>query len=491
MVTAAYFGSGGAMDAFLVAFRLPNMLRRLFAEGSLTVAFVPVFIEVLEKDGEEAANRLGRISFTFLALVLCVISLIGVLAAPFLVKLMAWGFYKDPEKFALTVDLTRLIFPYIALIGLTALAGGMLNARGVFSYPALAPVVLNLFIISIVVLFAGRLATPVQSLAYGVMVGGVFQLAMQLPPLKKLGFKLYPDFHLMDPFVRRILKLMGPSVLGVAVYQINILVSTFLASWLPDGSVSYLYYADRLFQLPLGVFAVSLGTASLPSFSRLAARGETEALRESFVNAMRMSTFVVLPAAVGLIVLSKPILTVLFRRGAFTPSMVDATSQALICYSFALLPVAWTRVAAPAFYAIKDMTTPVRAAFWSLFVNLAASLVLMGPMKHSGLALATSISSVFNLVYLLLNLDRRVGGLHLGGIWTPVIKMFGASMIMAVFVFLVSNRIQWTGGPIKLSFILFPLILSGVGIYILLTRAMGMKDALAVSGMLSRLVGRR
>jgi len=329
-------------------------------------------------------------------------------------------------------------------------------------------------------------------MAYGVMAGGVFQLLMQLPPLGKMGFKLYLDFSWADPAVKRILKLMGPTILGVAVYQINLLTSTFLASWLPDGSVSYLYYADRLFQLPLGVFAISLGTASLPSFSRLAARGEMDALREAFDDSLRMSAFVVLPAAAGLITLSTPILTVLFRRGAFNSSMVEATSQALTCYSIALVPVAWTRVAAPAFYAMKDMKTPVMAAVWSLVVNVIASLALMGPMKHSGLALASSISSVFNLAYLLVNFNKKAGGLHLvSSMGKPLLKMIAASLIMAGFVGWVSMQINWTGGTIKLSAMLFPLIIAGLGIYIFIARAMGLEDARTISAVIAKKLARR
>jgi len=487
VLTAAYFGAGGAMDAFFVAFRLPNMLRRLFAEGSLTIAFVPVFVDVLESEGQERAHQLGQRAFTLLAVVLTVVTAAGVLGAPLLVRLSAWGFLQDPEKFALTVELTRWVFPFIGFVGLTALAGGMLNARGVFAYPALAPVVLNVAMIAAVVALSPWTTQPIQSLAYGVLVGGILQLLLQVSPLHRTGFRFRVDVRWRDPAIRRILLLMGPTVFGVGVYQVNLLVSTFLASWLPDGSVSYLYYADRLFELPLGIFAVSLGTASLPSLSRLAARREDAAFRETLTDALRMTTFVVLPATAGLLVLARPILAVLLQRGAFDATMVDATAQALVCYALALLPVAGVRVVAPAFYALHDTRTPVLAAFWSLWVNLAASLALMVPLKHAGLALATAVSSGFNLAYLLWHLNRKVGTLPLARARSSLGRMLGATVGMAVAVALGSWWAPWERGGLVAGASLAALVAGGGAFYLVLGRLLGLADA----SRLGRMLGRR
>jgi putative peptidoglycan lipid II flippase len=489
VLTAAYFGAGGAMDAFFVAFRLPNMLRRLFAEGSLTVAFVPVFVDVLESEGEERAHELGRRAFTLLAVILTVVTAAGVLGAPLLVRLTAWGFLQEPAKFALTVDLTRWVFPFIGFVGLTALAGGMLNARGVFAYPALAPVVLNVAMITAVVALSTRTNPPIRSLAYGVLAGGMMQLLLQVPPLGRTGFRFRAEFRWKDPAIRRILALMGPTVFGVAVYQLNLLIATFLASWLPDGSVSYLYYADRLFELPLGIFAVSLGTASLPSLSRLAARRDEAAFRQTLVDALRMMAFVVLPATAGLLVLARPILGVLLQRGAFDAAMVDATAQALVCYALALLPVAGVRVVAPAFYALQDTRTPVKAAFWSLGVDLAASLILMVPLKHAGLALATAVSSAFNLAYLLRHLSRKVGNLPVSEARVSATKMLGATAGMAAAVALGSWWAPWERGGLAAGASLFILVAGGGAAYLILARLLGLADASRLGRMLGRRLG--
>lgn len=488
VVTAAYFGAGGAMDAFFVAFRLPNTLRRLFAEGSLTVAFVPVFVHALEEEGTERAHTLGRRALTLLGAVLAVVSVVGVLGAPWLVRVTAWGFTQDPEKFDLTVRLTRIVFPFIALVGLTALAGGMLNAWGVFSYPALAPVVLNACMIAAVVAFAPAADPPILALAWGVLVGGILQLALQGVPLRQWGFRFRIDVRWKDPAIGRILRLMGPTVFGVAVYQVNILISTFLASWLPDGSVSYLYYAERLFQLPLGVFAVSFGTASLPSLSRLAVAGRNEEFVGTVAEALRMTAFVVLPASVGLCLLARPILTVLLQRGAFDAAMVDATARALFYYSLALLPVAWVRVLAPAFYALQDTQTPVKAAFWSLWVNVVASLVLMGPMAHAGLALATSVSSAFNLAYLWAHLHRRVGELPLDALRAALLRTLGASAAMGAAVWGVSVGVSWEPGLLT-GGILGAVVVGGVALYIAVGRVVGLRDATLVTRLLARKLG--
>ncbi len=491
VVTAGYFGAGGAMDAFLVAFRLPNVLRSLFAEGSLTVAFVPVFVETLEREGRARADHLARITMTLLGVVLVAVSALGMLGAPLLVRAMAGGFAQDPDKFALTVWLTRLVFPYIGLIGLTALAGGMLNALGDFASPALAPVVLNLGMIVCIAGLTPWVDPPVASAAYGVLLGGALQLGLQWRSLHRRGFRFQPRWDWRDAAVRKILTLLGPRVFGVAVYQVNIFVSTVLATWLADGSVSYLYYAERLFQLPLGVFAVAAGTAALPSLSRLAARGDLAGVRETLAETLRLTAFIVLPATVGLLTLAHPILAVLLERGAFTPAMTRATAEALMAYALALVPVAGVKVVAPAYYALGDMKTPVWAAFWSLGVNVAASLVLMGPLGHSGLALASAVSNGFNFAFLLWGLRGRIGPLAVRPLAASLGRMAAASAVMGLAVAAGAARVPWSGSDPRGALALAALVAGGGAVYLGGAHLAGLGEPGRLLGTLGRRLRRR
>lgn len=486
MITASYFGATGSMDAFLVAFRLPNMLRSLFAEGSLTVAFVPVFVETLEKGGREKADRLGRIAFTLLGVVLTGVSVAGVLGAPLLVRVMAWGFADDSAKFALTVNLTRLVFPYIGLIGLTALAGGMLNSLGDFASPAFAPVVLNIGMIAGTVGLYHVADPPVRAVAYGVLLGGTWQLALQWRSLRRRGFVFRPDFQWGDEAIKRILVLLGPRVFGVAVYQVNIFVSTFLATWLPEGSVSYLYYAERLFQLPLGIFAVSVGTASLPSLSRLAARQDFAALRETLVESFRLTAFIVLPASVGLLVLAEPILTVLLQRGSFGPAATHATAQALAFFALTLIPVAGVKVVVPAYYALNDMKVPVTSAFWALGVDVVASVVLMGPLRHSGLAAASALSNAANLAYLVYHLRGRVGPLPYRRLAGSVGRMAAATGVMAAAVGGPAQYVAWGTSRVGGAAALAGLMTLGVATYLGTAHLLGLGDAARWAGVAAK-----
>jgi putative peptidoglycan lipid II flippase len=491
-VTAALFGAGGMLDAFFVAFRLPNMLRSLLAEGSLTVSFVPIFIDVAETEGEKKAEDFARVVLTFLSLLLLAVVALGVLFAPQLVKAVAMGFERDPEKFGLTVELTRIVFPFIGFVGVTALLSGILNARGVFLYPALAPVILNVFIIAAALTLAPVVTPPVASLAYGVVAGGVGQLLLQLWPLRRMRFRFRPAFDWKNPALRKAFLLFVPSVFGVAVYQINIVVSTALASWLPDGSVSYLYYAERVFQLPLGVFAVSVGMASLPSLSRLASREEWEPFRETLRGSLRLLLFVVLPATVGMLLLADPIVLLLFKRGKFDALMAAGTVEALRFYALALLPVAMTRLVVQGFYAMKDTRTPVIAASLTFGVNLAASLLLMGPLKHGGLALATAISSAFNIAYLCWAYRRRMGEYPFRGLFSPLARMTAATVAMGAAVWGVSwffgETMRGAAGQVTLGALVLSTILGGIVVYGLSAKFAGLSE---YDAMLQRLKKRR
>ncbi|MCW7752947.1 murein biosynthesis integral membrane protein MurJ [Desulfobotulus sp. H1] len=410
-VIAAFFGASMAADAFFVAFRIPNLMRRLLAEGSLSMAFVPVFNAIMEKEGRAEAYKFARSAFRILALILLFITVMGVLAAPFLVQVIAPGFADTPEKMGLTVLLTRITFPYVFFICLVALTMGMLNSLGHFAVPALSPVVLNVAMIASVWILASRLDPAVTALAIGVLGGGVLQLAMQLPVLWRRGFRFRAPAPWMHPGVRRVGKLMLPTVFGAAVYQVSIVIGTLLASFLESGSVSYLYYADRLVQFPLAIFGISAATAVLPTLSRQAASGRMEDLEDTFGEALRWMLFINLPAMVGLVVLAHPLVALLFQRGAFDAASVAGTATALVYYSVGLWAFACVRIVISVFYAMQDTRTPVIMGALSLGAAVLFSLLLMHPMSYGGLALATSLGSMVNFGLLSWVLSRKVPGL--------------------------------------------------------------------------------
>ena len=446
MVIAAIFGAGLSSDAFFVAFRLPNLMRRLFAEGSLSIAFVPVFTEVLEADGREEAFRFGRASFRMLALILLAVAAAGVLLAPWIVRGIAPGFASSPEKLALTISLTRFMFPYVFFICLVALSMGMLNSLGHFAAPALAPVMLNVCMIGAVLVVGGRLGAAVYALALGVMLGGVCQLGMQIPALWKQGFRFRGHGPLGHPGVKRVGALMGPAVFGAAVYQISQLIGTLLASLLEEGSVSYLYYADRLVQFPLAIFGISAATAVLPTLSRQAASGDTVAIRETFSRALRWILFINLPAMVGLMVLSSPIVGLLFQRGAFEASMTTGTARALCFYASGLWAFASVRIAVSVFYAMQDTRTPVRIATISLLSTVVLSAVLMWPLSYGGLALATALGSVLNFGLLCTRLGKLVPDLFAGSLLRWAVTYLAMALVMGG---LVAGWDHWLAGRLQ------------------------------------------
>jgi putative peptidoglycan lipid II flippase len=497
IVLGYLFGARGAADAFFVAFRIPNLLRRLTAEGALAAGFVPVFTESLARDGRAEAARVARIAFTFTALAVGIITALGVVFAGPLAQLFAPGFAADPPKFSLTVKLTRIMFPYILLVSLVSLAMGVLNSVRHFTAPALSPVLLNLSIVACALLLSPVLTPPVTSLAYGVLLGGVAQLLLQLPYLKRHGFAYAPDLDFRHPVLRRMLWLMGPAAFGAAVYQVNILVSMMLASLLPEGSVSYLYYADRILEFPVGVFAIALGTAALPSFSSLAARGARAELRASFVRGLRLVNLICLPATFGLIVVALPVFSLFFQRGAFDATAAAKSSEALVFFALGLWAISASKLAVAAFYALQDTKTPVVVSAWSFLLNFLLSVAFMGPVEprpdmgalgrtlaacsrslsvlslsHGGLALATSVSSTFGCIALLILLHRRLGGLCWREFFVSFAYNLAASVLMALPLLLWVRRFEWSTGDrnaLLLSGVFAAILASGVGLFALLS----------------------
>jgi len=472
-VFAWFFGAGLFSDAFIAAFRIPNLLRRLFGEGSLSIAFIPVFTKYLSEQGRDEAFKLARSALRFLSVVLVVVSLAGMLLAPFIVKAVAYGFTDSPDQFSLTVTLTRIMFPYIFFIGLVALCMGILNALGHFAAPAIAPVLLNLAMIGSM-LIASRLSSDmtfrVYGLAAGVLVGGVFQLVLQVPFLIKKGLYFWEKTKIYHQGFRKIGILMIPATFGAAVYQINTLVITLLASLLPDGSISYLYFADRLVQFPLGIFGLAVATAVLPSLSRQAAEKDYDAVRQTFAHAMRLVLFITIPAMTGLIVLREPIVALLFKRGAFDARAVQLTAYALLYYSFGLWAFSAVRIVVNTFYALQDTVTPVLTAVASIVANIVLGIILMRWLGHGGLALALTFSSILNLGLLTHWLRIRLGRLGFKGIATSLCKTLICAVVMGMIVKGVSMHIIPAGSGTFLGLLsgVAGSILVGLGVYRLL-----------------------
>jgi putative peptidoglycan lipid II flippase len=447
MVTALFLGAGPGADAFFVAFRIPNLLRRLFGEGALSAAFIPTYVETLQKQGRGEAERLASVATTSAALILALVTLLGIVLSPFIVRVIAPGFLDDLSKFDLTVTLNRIMFPYIFFISLVALASGILNSIGYFAAPAAAPIVLNIcMIVSVPVAWYFLGAEPYYGLAWGVVIAGVLQLALQIPFMEHGGIRVRPRFQFGDPALRRVGRLFVPAALAGAVYQVNVVVGTILASFLVTGSVSWLWYADRLVELPLGVFAIALGTAVLPSMSRQAGLEDMAGVRKSVSFSLRLIAFFTIPASVGLILLREPILACLFQRGLFTYWDTLQTAYALLWYTAGLWAFSGQKVVMQAFFSLKDTWTPLWAAIAAVLVNLVAGLLLMGPMAHGGLALATSLAAAFNVLLLFAILVGRLGGFPTREFAVSLAKIGLASALMGIYLVWVRHLGDWSLG---------------------------------------------
>ncbi len=440
MVIAALFGSGMVADAFFVAFRIPNLLRRLFAEGSLTIAFIPVFTEYLNRKSRAEALELARVTLTILSLILVLVSITGILLAPWIVRIQAFGFGGAGAKYELTVLLTRITFPYILLISIVAFFMGILNSLKHFAAPAAAPILLNVGIIGGAVLISPHLKEPIVGVAIGVIIGGILQVLLQVPWAKREGMSLRPKWNPSHPALRRIGVLMVPAVFGSAVYQLNQFIGTLLASFLPEGSISWLYYADRIVQFPLGIFGIAISTAALPTLSEHMALDNISEFSNTLNHALRMVFFITLPALVGLLVLGQPIVKLIYQRGAFDVYASSMTYKALVFYAIGLWAFSGIRVMVSAFYAMQDTKTPVIVAVCALVANLILSLLLMGPMKHAGLALALSCASGIQFILLVFTLKRKAPQISLVPVVSSVLKSSAATVVMGLCLYLVKTN---------------------------------------------------
>ncbi|HEY5974948.1 MAG TPA: murein biosynthesis integral membrane protein MurJ [Geobacteraceae bacterium] len=493
MVVSRLFGAGFATDAFFAAFQIPNMLRRFFAEGALTAAFVPTFAQWLAREGEEAARELANVCFTLLTMVMALVTVAGIVLSPQLVGLMFPGFQAMSSKLELTVFLNRLMFPYIFFISLVALCMGILNTVRHFFTPAISTVFLNLSMIGCALLLHDCFAVPITALAVGVLAGGVLQLLLQVPVLYRKGFPLRPSFAFGHPAVRRIALLMGPSIFGVGVYYLNITVGNILASFLPQGSISYLFYAQRLFEFPQGIFTVSVAQAVLPSMSRQAAEGDLVALKESLGFGLKLTLFITVPAMVGLLVCATPIFSLLFMGGEFDYGKAVNCGQALFYYSLGLSCVALVRVLAPAFYALKDTRTPVVTAFVAFLLNFLLSLLLMGPLLHGGLALASSLSALANMLLLGVMLHRKIGRLGGRAILVAGAKSLVASIPMGVAVFWIVRLVDWSKPAARLEkgAALGGAVLVGIGLFLAAAMVLRSEEAVELVKLVRNKIRRR
>jgi len=479
ILIASFFGSGMSADAFFVAFRIPNLLRRLFAEGSFSVSFIPVFTEYLQNRSRDEAFLLARIVLTFLVLILTIITILGIIFSPLIVRIIAPGFGGMGEKYALTALLTRIMFPYIFLVSVLALFMGILNSLRHFAAPAMAPVFLNLSMIAALVFLAPSMGAPTVGLAIGVIGGGILQLALQIPFLMDKGLSFAPKWNLWHPALKKIGMLMLPTIFGSAIYQINQLVGTLLASLLREGSISYLYYADRLVQFPLGVFAIAISTAVLPSLSREAADGDLVRLKETLSHALRLTMFITIPAMIGLIVLRQPIIRLLFQRGAFDSDTTKMTAQALLYYSLGLWAFAALRVFVSAFYSLQDTKTPVKVAVVAMLANIVFSLILMGPLKHGGLALALSLASTLQLCMLIFLLRKRLGGIDGRVVMGSMVRCFLSSLVMGLCIYFLALKLlagSITRDIFTLALGILIIVCAGFVVYFISAKVLGSKE---------------
>ena len=486
VVLARYFGASLVMDAFLVANRIPNMLRRFFAEGAFSQGFIPVMSRYRERHShDEAREFVDAVAGTF-GIVLFAVTAVGVVAAPLLVLIVAPGFIGDGGDFDLAALMLRFTFPYLLFVSLTAFAGGILNTYGRFGVPAFTPVILNVVLIGAAVWWSPQLDVPGMALAYAVFVAGVLQLLFQLPFLHRVGTLPRPKWLPRHDGVKRAVRLMLPAIFGSSVAQINVLLSGIIASMLGVGSISYLYYSDRLMEFPLGLFGIALATVTLPALSRMWANGDRSRFTRTLDWSMRLAVLVSVPAAIGLFVLAEPLVATIFYRGEFSAHDVRMTSIALRAYAAGLIGFSLVKILAPAYFAREDTRTPVRIALIALAVNLVLSIVLAWYLtaagvaaNHAGLAAATSVAAVLNAVLLYRGLVRDAA-IEPGPGWPRLLlQVLLANVAMWAILVWIGRPVDWwlTSGLGTRASWLALTVASGATAYFTVLIATGLKPS--------------
>lgn len=474
---ARIFGAGMIADAFFVAFKIPNLLRRIFAEGAFSQAFVPILAEYKNQQGDEATRIFISYIAGLLTLILAIVSLIGILLAPYIIYITAPGFANTQDKFELTTNLLRITFPYILLISLSSLAGAILNTWNRFSVPAFVPTFLNLSMIAFMLFLAPYFNPPIMAMGWAVLVGGVLQLLYQLPFLMKIGMLVLPRINLKDTGVWRVLKQMAPAILGVSVSQISIIINTIFASFLISGSVSWMYYADRLMELPTGVLGVALGTILLPSLSKSVSNGETQQYNQLLDWGLRLSFLLATPCAVGLAILSKPLIITLFQYGEFTAHDTLMTQRALIAYTIGLVGLILVKVLSPGFYARKNIKTPVKIALFTLFLTQVMNLMFIKPLAHAGLSLSIGLAACFQAILLFWQLRKHNLYQPNAGWFSFLIKIILANVIMAGVILGINHFLpSWEQGHLLSRLMrLLLLVFLGAGTYFISLMLLGFK----------------
>ncbi len=474
VLIANFFGTGLYTQAFIVAFRIPNLSRDLIGEGAANAAFVPVLSEYRSKKSSKEFWELANTLLNVMVLILLIITILGIIFAPYIVRIIAPGFIGEPAKLNITIRLTRIMFPYIFLIGLSAYSMGILHSLKSFLVPALGYSMLNISVILTLLFLAPILEERVLALAVGVLIGGVLQVGIQIPVLKKKGMVIKRKIKFYHSQIKRIVKLLFPRIIGSCIYQINILVDTVLASLafiVGSGGIAALYFANRVTQFPLAIFGISLAQAVLPTFSIQALEKNLNKFKDTLSFSLRNIFFITIPASVGLIVLRRPIISTLFERGEFCFESTQITSYALLFYAIGLFAYAGIKILVSGFYSMNDTATPVKIAGMSLIINITLNLILMWPLKIGGLALATSISAIFNFIMLFVILRKKIGHLHEKRIFYSFLKIMFCAVIMGFGCLLIYTAL--TSALLEISMLgkiitLFIPIISGVIIYIAL-----------------------
>lgn len=474
MLVAHAFGAGLFADAFYAAYRIPNLLRRLLGEGSLSASFIPVLSQYYHTKSKEETQELISVVFTALAIVLAALTLLGMIFAPQIVNLIAFGFTRDPEKLAITVSLTRLMFPFLLFVCLAAFLLGVANTFNAFFIPAMAPASLSIAEIGFIMGIA-PLMTPdnqIKGLAISVIVGGLGQFLIQWPQVRNLGWKLKWKVNFKHPAIRQIGNLMLPSMVGLSVDQVNAFVDTMIASFLAQGSITALYYSNRIMQLPLAIFGLALSTAALPAMARSVAEKNIPAVKDTLNYSIRQILFILVPSAVALMVIGMPIISVLFERGEFDRHATLLTSSALLFYSLGLPAYAIAKVFASGFYAFQETKTPVKVAMGAVTLNIILSLILMRPLGVGGLALAAALASYFNVAVLCFLLRRRIGMIGIRRIAVTLAKTLGASAVMAA----VSYWLAYNAVPAHPAVGMIAAIVAGVLVYFGMSFALNIEE---------------
>lgn len=459
---AYFFGASKHTDVFFVSFGIPNLLRRLFGEGALNAAFVPVFSDYLENKSQRESHRLASNTFNFLFLILSGIVIVGMFLAKPITMVQVPGFIDEPNKLNLAIHLVRMMFPYLLFVCLAALSMGILNSCQHFLTPASAPIVLNICMISSMLLafkfFSVKPKSGLDWLAIGVLVGGLGQFLIQVPVMYKKGMRYIPTLDLHSPGLSQVLRLMLPAVIGQSAAQLNIAIDRLIASFLPEESITYLNYGNRLVQLPLGVFGIAISTAILPTFSHQSARGEISEINRTLLSALRLIMLIILPASVGLIVMRIPIIALLFEHGKFDRIATQGTAWALLFYSLGLFSYSGVKITAQSFYALKDTRTPVVTSIIAMVANTVMNIVFMRTfLKHGGLALATALAATLNLIMLLVLIRKKIGTLNLHRLVNPTLRLGLATTVMGLSCWYILKLISSWWLPLQ---VFIPIVVS-------------------------------